>query len=156
MREYVELTREIAMFNYSMREIMLVLDLMMKYSCAQCLVYFSKQQDQLSMYSIIIGAMICAFFLHTQLIYSQMSYFPSQNLVLYKRWSGWLAGLCRDGRSTRIIRRWCRAGWFVQSVGDNQLGFSSGSIWFITKWQCIEVFLCNLGLLTLYYKEMVV
>src|SRR5699024_8875743 len=106
---------------------------------------------------------LVGFFLYTQYVYSHMSYFPNQNLTLYKRLSGWAARNCQNrpldhikrkpGRTRNWpllapgqlsgIRSYCRTSWFVQSVPKNRFGFTCGSMWFITRWNYVQVIIAN-------------
>src|SRR5699024_5070906 len=88
------LFREIKLFNSASRTTVLLLDCVIKVSCLPFVIFLSKQLQPLSLnaYSVIsipIFTLICSHY-----FFWMISYFPIENLRLYRTMTDWWSRAC--------------------------------------------------------------
>src|SRR5690606_18866205 len=160
--QYVRLFRAIKLLNLTVKEIIWINVALVKATIVPSFIFFVKQKDKSDLLINIVLLAFMSNFIAYQFVFVMLSYFPKQNLYLYKLLVGWLSKLyfntCGAGRrkqpnqpkSTGMLssrgwqslrrlnhridaRFWCRASFFTETIGRNQFGFTCSSIWFITK-----------------------
>ena len=180
---YVSLYREVAMYNDSFRECWLSMDVMIKLSCTQFVILYSKQ-DHLGVFFYVVIFLFASTILYFEFVFATFSSLHNQNQSIYRHLNAWNSQhfhqsipvepksikpsighrklLSVHGSVKKLLKTQgslrfsLKTNLFLQSVSDNQLGFTCGRLYHFTKFRFIENMLINLGFLALFYKKIIV
>ncbi|KAH7637986.1 hypothetical protein HUG17_9090 [Dermatophagoides farinae] len=151
-REYVELYDETALFDKSISFALLNMETASKILSITACVFYSRQ-TKMSPTNTMIMLGISLAFVYTAILYSRLVFAPKYNhhycRLLLNRMARKSIVKYHNRHKNLIIK----SNLFIQTMSDNHFGFHCGQIFFITKFQVVELFMMNLPLIILFYKK---
>ncbi|KAH7644409.1 hypothetical protein HUG17_6771 [Dermatophagoides farinae] len=155
-KEYVQLYYEVAIFNQTVSNIFLDIEIISKSSIIFGILFYSKQIHQMNVYNTIIVTLFLAGFIYTNGLYSRVAQFPHFNLLGGRTIMQWI------GRTQQLQRKNIRlsprnvikTNLFAQTMSNNQFGISCGQVFFITKYKYTELFLMNFVMTIMFYEKL--
>nr|XP_027200281.1 uncharacterized protein LOC113794361 [Dermatophagoides pteronyssinus] len=163
--EYVKLYAEISDFNKSFSVMLLYMETVSKSSIIISCMFYSKQKEIGEYFMVAILSLMSTFVCVTSL-YSRVARLPSHNRRCCKSIIKWLARTQWSSSKTKfkntitrqgiiiINRTTIKSNLFVQTMSENQLGFTCGHLFFITKFKYIELLLMNIPMIFMFYEQL--
>ncbi|XP_046916002.2 uncharacterized protein LOC124496522 [Dermatophagoides farinae] len=164
-QQYVKLYAEIADFNKSFGSMLLYMETVSKTSIIISCMFYSRQKE-LSQYCLMAILSLMSEFVCVTSLYSRVARLPSYNRRCCKSIIKWLARTQWSGPDTlfynrnlriqklHIVRRTTiKSNLFVQVMSKNELGFTCGHLFFITKFKYIEMLMMNIPLIIMFYEK---
>ena len=158
-REYIILYDTVARLNRSVKVALLIIELINKSLVIFGCVFYSKQSTVTVVNSIfIMSAIVSVIF--TNFTYSRIARIPEYNKKCVQYLFQWLArsqfhNKRLDASIKRMVelRAIIKSNLFVQTMTNNQLGFTCGHLFYITKYKYNELILMNIPLILMFYKQ---
>nr|XP_027200280.1 uncharacterized protein LOC113794360 [Dermatophagoides pteronyssinus] len=156
--KYVKLYAETADFNISFGKMLLYIEMVSKSSIIVSCMFYSNQK-KISQYTITAILSLMSTFVCITSLYSRVARLPSYNGRCCKNIIKWLARTqwspskakvnhpINERRIRNINRTTIKSNLFVQVMSQNQLGFTCGHLFFITKFKYNELVLMNIPLI---------
>ena len=114
---------------------------------------FYSRQITMNSTNILAMLILMSGFIFTTIFYSRLMFPPKYNHHYCRLLLNQVARQAiikhPDHRKKTIIK----SNLFIQTMSNNRFGFHCGQIFFITKFQVVELFMMNLPLITLFYKK---
>ncbi|KAH7638041.1 hypothetical protein HUG17_9146 [Dermatophagoides farinae] len=158
-REYIILYSQMVRLNRSVKVILMFMEITTKSFVMICCVYFSKQSTVTVVNSIFILMAIITY-IFTNFSYSRIARIPEYNKKCVQYLFQWLArSQFQNKRLDASIKRMVelraiiKSNLFVQTMTNNQLGFTCGHLFYITKYKYNELILMNIPLILMFYKQ---
>ncbi|KAH7637989.1 hypothetical protein HUG17_9093 [Dermatophagoides farinae] len=151
-KEYVELYSEVALLDKTVSFAMYSLETASKILSITSCVFYSRQMEMNPSNTLAMLTLMSAF-VFTTIFYSGLMFPPKSNhqccQLILNRMARQAIIKHPDHRKKTIIK----SNLFIQTMSNNHFGFHCGQIFFITKFQVVELFMMNLPLITLFYKK---
>ncbi|XP_027200303.2 uncharacterized protein LOC113794382 [Dermatophagoides pteronyssinus] len=163
--KYVKLYAETADFNRSFGKMLLYIEMVSKSSIIISCMFYSEQKE-ISQYCITAILSLMSAFVCVTSLYSRVARLPSYNRRCCKSVVCWLARTQWSSSKTKfenlitrqgiiiINRTTIKSNLFVQTMSENQLGFTCGHLFFITKFKYIELLLMNIPMIFMFYEQL--
>ena len=163
--KYVKLYAETADFNRSFGKMLLYIEMVSKSSIIISCMFYSEQKE-ISQYCITAILSLMSAFVCVTSLYSRVARLPSHNRRCCKSIIKWLARTQWSSSKTKfkntitrqgiiiINRTTIKSNLFVQTMSENQLGFTCGHLFFITKFKYIELLLMNIPMIFMFYEQL--
>ncbi|KAH7638035.1 hypothetical protein HUG17_9140 [Dermatophagoides farinae] len=157
--EYIILYDTVARLNRSAKIALLSIELINKSFIIFGCVFYSKQ-TRMSVVNVafIISAIVA--FIFTNFAYSRIARIPEYNRKCNQYLLQWLSrSQFQNKRLDASIKRMVelrtiiKSNLFVQTMTNNQLGFTCGHLFYITKYKYNELILMNIPLILMFYKQ---
>ena len=151
-KEYVELYSEVALLDKTVSFAMYSLETASKILSITSCVFYSRQMEMNPSNTLAMLTLMSAF-VFTTIFYSGLMFPPKSNhqccQLILNRMARQAIIKHPEHRKKTIIK----SNLFIQTMSNNRFGFHCGQIFFITKFQVVELFMMNLPLITLFYKK---
>ena len=151
-KEYVELYSEVALLDKTVSFAMYSLETGSKILSITSCVFYSRQMEMTLSNTLAMLGMTLAY-IYTALIFSRLTFPPKYNhhycRLILNRMARQAIIKHPEHRKKTIIK----SNLFIQTMSNNCFGFHCGQIFFITKFQVVELFMMNLPLIILFYKK---
>ncbi|XP_075681368.1 uncharacterized protein LOC113797649 [Dermatophagoides pteronyssinus] len=156
--QYVYLYSETYKFNSAVRFILLITELMSKSTVVICLLFYSHQTKMYLQNTLVTLIFITIFCLISGLNF-RIAQLPSYNRLCWlslHRWiarSQWLNLERKQSHNRLPLRYSLKSRLFLQSMTNNQFGFTCGRLFFISKFKYIQMFIMNFHMAIKFYKK---
>ncbi|XP_075588893.1 uncharacterized protein LOC124496827 [Dermatophagoides farinae] len=151
-KEYVELYSEVALLDKTVSFAMYSLESASKILSITTCVFYSRQMEMTLSNTLAMLGMTLAY-IYTAVIFSRLTFSPKLNHQCCRLILNQMARRAIIKHPDRKIKTIIKSNLFIQTMSDNHFGFHCGQIFFITKFQVVELFMMNLPLITLFYKK---
>ncbi|KAH7638044.1 hypothetical protein HUG17_9149 [Dermatophagoides farinae] len=158
-REYIILYGTTVRLNRSVKVALLIIELINKSLVIFGCVFYSKQTGMTVVNAVFIMTAILTF-IFTNFTYSRIARIPEYNRKSAQYLLQWLSrsqfhNTRLDASIKRMVelRPIIKSNLFVQTMTNNQLGFTCGHLFYITKYKYNELILMNISLILMFYKQ---
>ncbi|KAH7638038.1 hypothetical protein HUG17_9143 [Dermatophagoides farinae] len=158
-REYIILYGTTVRLNRSVKVALLIIELINKSLVIFGCVFYSKQIGMTVVNAVFIMTAIFTF-IFTNFTYSRIARIPEYNRKSAQYLLQWLSrSQFQNKRLDASIKRMVelrtiiKSNLFVQTMTNNQLGFTCGHLFYITKYKYNELILMNISLILMFYKQ---
>uniref|UniRef100_A0A6P6YJS1 Uncharacterized protein LOC113799118 n=1 Tax=Dermatophagoides pteronyssinus TaxID=6956 RepID=A0A6P6YJS1_DERPT len=151
--KYIKLFCETKHFNQTFSIVLFYLEIISKLSILLATIFFSKQK-QMSLYNTTALISLMSLFCYTTFLYVRISNIPTFNHQCSK-----ILTYLIIKRSKLLYYPYRQYQWkqtihynlFIQTIMNNQFGFTCGQLFFINKYKYIEILMINLPIILLFY-----
>nr|XP_027204086.1 uncharacterized protein LOC113797841 [Dermatophagoides pteronyssinus] len=163
---YIRIFDHTAKFNHDLKIVLLAMETVSKASIIFSTIFYSQKITETIPGAIFVICLFSFFCLSTG-VYSRFSNFPSFNHRCYQHLLSWTIRISKlqskinaNRRKKRLRdllifsrRDLIKINLFLQTMKRNRLGFTCGKIFFINKFQYVELVLMNIPLTIMFYKK---
>ena len=159
--KYVQLFDHTAKFNDDLKLILLAMETISKSTIICITIFYSRNVTDTVHGMMFIISLLTVFFIFN-VIHSRFTHIPSYNKQCYRHLLPWNIHSsqrmmnfqsCRKNWLSFSYRYQIRTNLFIQTMNENPFGFTCGQIFFINKFNFVQVIMLDISLTLLFYKK---